>query len=346
MTTSVGDMEKSYISATRQRIDGRTFDWAMIATSAWLLAGGYLDAWAHNHIPSLESFFTPWHGILYSGFLVVAIVLLGVVIVNHTRGYAWHQAVPPGYELSLLGVFGFVIGGIGDMFWHILFGIERNIDAQLSPTHLLLMVCFGLIMAGPLRAAWRRSKTALKQGLGDSFSLLCALTLLLSVFTLITQTAHPFSFLWPTYTSKTQGSEQTLAVVSIIFQTIVLMGLILLTVRRWRLPFGFFTLLLTLNALLLSFMQDHYIVILIAAVTGVIADAVYQRLQPSVARVGELRLFAGIVPIILYIVYFLALLATSGIVWSIHLSIGSIIVAGITGWLLSYLVVPPREAEE
>ena len=162
MTTSISEMEKTYVSTTKQRIEGSRFDWTMIAACTWLLTGGYLDAWAHNHIPSLETFFNPWHGVLYSGLLVVAMVMGSVLVINHARGDSWQQAVPAGYELSLLGIFGFAIGGVGDMFWHILFGFERNIDAELSPTHLMLMISLGLIMAGPLRAAWRRSKTTFK----------------------------------------------------------------------------------------------------------------------------------------------------------------------------------------
>ena len=27
-----------------------------------------LDAWAHNNVPGLETFFTPWHAVFYSGF--------------------------------------------------------------------------------------------------------------------------------------------------------------------------------------------------------------------------------------------------------------------------------------
>ena len=170
------------------------------------------------------------------------------------------------------------------------------------------------------------------------------LLLLLLVFTVLTQAANPFNTLWPTDTLKTQITEQTLAVVSIVLQTIILMGLILLTIRKWHLPFGFLTLVFTLNAMALSVMHNHYIIILIAALAGVIADVIYLRLQPSMARVGEFRLFACLVPGVLYLVYFLVLLVTSHIVWSVHLAVGSIILAGITGWLLSYLFVPLRDS--
>jgi hypothetical protein len=32
----------------------------------------FLDAWAHNNLAQLETFFTPWHAVLYSGFVALA----------------------------------------------------------------------------------------------------------------------------------------------------------------------------------------------------------------------------------------------------------------------------------
>jgi hypothetical protein len=305
------------------------------------MTGGYLDAWAHNRF-ALETFFTPWHGVLYSGFLAVAMVLLGSVVFNHAKGASWQNAIPAGYELCVLGVFGFAIGGVADMFWHILFGIEKNIDAQLSPTHLLLMICWGLISAGPFRAAWRRLVEPTEHNWVTQLTLPVSLLLLLSVFSLITQTAQPFTFLAPTIVLKAQGTEQSYAVLGIVFQSLVLVMLILLAVRRWHMPKGSFTLVLTLNALSLSFMHNTYIVVPIGAVAGCIIDVVYHFLKPSVSRVDAFRLFAGVVPVIIYAVYFLALWITVGIVWSVHLSVGSILVSGIAGWLISYVMIPPK----
>ena len=63
-------------------------DWIVIALSTWLVLGGYSDAWAHNHVPSLETFFTPWHGVLYAGLLATIIFLVGTYIGNRRRGYS------------------------------------------------------------------------------------------------------------------------------------------------------------------------------------------------------------------------------------------------------------------
>jgi hypothetical protein len=45
-------------------------------------------------------------------------------------------------------------------------------------------------------------------------------------------------------------------------------------------------------------------------------------------------------PTTFYLCYFVALMLTGGIAWSVHLWVGSIMLAGIAGWLLSYLLLP------
>ena len=44
--------------------------------------------------------------------------------------------------------------------------------------------------------------------------------------------------------------------------------------------------------------------------------------------------------------YFLDLLLTNGVTWSVNLWMGSIILSGIIGLLLSYLLVPPITGAE
>lgn len=131
----------------------RRFDWAMIAVCSWFLGGLYLDGWAHNHIPQLETFFTPWHGVFYSGFLAVAGLTVATLLRNHAKGAPWRRALPLGYLGSLLGVVVFAAGGIGDMSWHEFFGIEADVEALFSPTYLTLALGMTLIVSGPFRRA-------------------------------------------------------------------------------------------------------------------------------------------------------------------------------------------------
>lgn len=63
------------------------FDRVAAALSGWLVGGFLLDVWAHHNLPStLETFFTPWHGVLYSGFLAVAAFLVGSFVRGLVRG--------------------------------------------------------------------------------------------------------------------------------------------------------------------------------------------------------------------------------------------------------------------
>jgi hypothetical protein len=347
MTTRAGEIEAPAIALPKRLIGGRTFNQIFMTACIWLLVGGYLDAWAHNNIPRLETFFTPWHGVLYSGFLAVALTLSGAILINHSRGYSWREAVPPGYELSLVAAAGFAAFGVGDMCWHIFFGIERNIDAALSPTHLGLATCMGLLLAGPYRSLYRKSpQLDAAKNWRAQFVLPFAALLVLLPFTLITQMANPFNTFWPTFATTANDNMQILAIISVVFQTTILMGLLLISMRRWHLPMGFFTIVYTINALFLSFMLGHYPILLMVLPAGVITDIVYRWLKPSQTQVAELRIFAFLAPIILYSFYFLVLDVVYGIVWTIHLAGGSIVVAGITGWLLSYVLFMTKPATE
>jgi hypothetical protein len=79
----------------------------------------------------------------------------------------------------------------------------------------------------------------------------------------------------------------------------------------------------------------------VAVLAGLAADGLLRRLKPCVSRVKALRLFAAGVPLIWSSMYFLALHLTHGIWWTVHVWAGVIGVAGLAGWLVSYLVVPP-----
>src|SRR5262249_29464510 len=104
----------------RQRgeaVGGPGFDWLMSALGTWLLGGLYLDGWAHIHVPGLETFFTPWHAVLYSGYLAGAMALLVTCVRNRRRGPPRSRAVPDGYELSLVGALGFFFAGMSYIVW-------------------------------------------------------------------------------------------------------------------------------------------------------------------------------------------------------------------------------------
>jgi hypothetical protein len=328
---------------------GRGYDWTVVLLSFWFVAGLILDGWAHNHIPQLESFLTPWHAVLYSGFLAVSGFLVATLVHHHAQGYPWPRAVPPGYELAVLGALTFMAGGLGDMIWHELFGIEVGVEALLSPTHLIMAVGMTLVISGPLRAGWRRpgGRHAPEAGLVALLPLLLSLTFTWSVWSFLTQFAHPLVNAYAAVGYRPPGSpdlmflRRSLGIAGILLQTGVMMGVVLCSVLRWTLPLGSLSLAFGLNAALMSFLQDQYRLIPGAALAGFGADLLVRWLKPSVERPGSWRWFALAVPIAYFVLYYMTLIVTSGIEWSVHLWTGSIVLSGVVGLLLSYVLVPP-----
>lgn len=319
------------------------FDWLIALLSAWMIGGIHLDAWAHHQF-EVESFFTPWHGVLYSGFLALAVVLTVIFARNILKGFSWRSAMPVGYELSLLGVAVFMAGGVGDMFWHILFGIEVNIEALLSPTHLMLALGGALIVTGPLRAAWLRAEGGWKALLPAFLSL----ALLLAVLAFFTSYANPLA-------AQAQGSRpvaedelfltQGVGVAAILIQSALMMGVLLLAVRQWTLPFGSLALILGLATFLGVSIHEDWQLFPFAVLAGLAADGLVSWWRPSTTRSTAFRWFAFLVPVVFYALYFATLALTGGIWWSVALWAGAIVLAGVVGWLLSYAFVPPVLAE-
>jgi hypothetical protein len=89
-----------------------------VLLATWLIVGLFLDGWAHDNVPELESFLTPWHAVFYSGFVATAGWMAWLVGRNLRRGSQGLAAVPVGCGLGLAGVGVFAVGGVGDAIWH------------------------------------------------------------------------------------------------------------------------------------------------------------------------------------------------------------------------------------
>ncbi len=316
------------------------FTWVMLALMTWFISGLYIDGWAHNHGRVDQSFFTPWHAIFYSGYAAVVGGLGGMMLLNRLRGYAWHLAIPAGYERALTGAIVFAFGGAFDLVWHTLFGIEESFEALLSPSHVLLAFGMVLVMSSPMRAAWRTTSASSPSSLLAQLPLLISITFTLSIITFMSGYLHPFMDYWPAlWRDGDRGQVQGIG--GILLQTALLMGFVLMAVRHWRLAWGALTIMFTLNAAFMSVLQDHHLMIIVAAVAGILADTLLTLLRPSSARPAAFRWFAFLVPMILYTCYLVALKLTLGLTWSTHLITGAPVLAALVGVGLSYLVLAP-----
>jgi hypothetical protein len=345
-----GHREPARLSA---RDDGIT-----IFLGLWLMAGVFIDGWAHNSRTLVESFFTPWHAILYAGYGASSAWLCWLLLAQRRAGRIGFAAIPLGYGLGFVGALIFGLGGLGDMVWHVIFGVEVGLEQLLSPTHLLLFVGVLLILTSPFRSAWASPDTTSAVTLRSLLPALLALTAAVSAISFIN------AYLWAIisdasslemvrfYATRSDGSRllglsQRSGISSILLTNVVLIAPLLLALRRWLLPFGSVTLIFTTNTILMNVLEGFAFAerILVALVAGIAADALIRTLRPTIDRPLAIRLFAGLVPFIFWGLFFFASWLRRGIGWPPELWTGAIVLTVLSGLGLSLLLVPPALPE-
>ncbi len=329
--------ERPYPQATR------LFDWVFIIAAAWEETGVFVDGWAHNHIPGIETFFTPWHAVFYSGFTAMALVLIIKAVMNHRRGYPWRRSLPREYLFAILGVPLFALAGAGDLVWHSIFGIESGIDALLSPTHMLLAIAGAMIVSGPLHAIWYRNP---RTHHAHAMPIVISYTFVMLTLLFMLQFVNPFFLPWITPAYRTIPPEHGLGlgIANIVIYTTIFMGMLLATLRHWRFPFGSFTIILGLSTIAIVTMHGaHFRLIISAIISGLLIDILYHRLFPKLNRPRQLRLFGILAPLCIFVPWVLILLYHTGTWWSPHFVAGAPVIAAIIGGLMTYILVPPGD---
>ncbi len=331
-------------------------DLLTVGFGAWLIAGIFLDGWAHNHAKP-ETFFTPWHGLFYSGFLATATWMCVLVQRRWTGGARGRGAVPVGYGLGLAGVALFALGGVADMAWHEIFGIEVDLEALLSPSHLVLFVGGLLVITSPLRSAWADPASrapGFRQFLPAVMSATLATATVAFFFmnfapTLTgAMTDGPYRFIArqfhdPEVASWMVEEVQLEGYAAILLTTLILMAPVLLLARRWVLPFGTMTFLFgvvtTLVAAIESF--DMGLTFAAGAAAGVVGDLCCRWLRPTPENPAALRVVAAVVPAALWLAYFGILGALMNVGWSVELWAGATAMSALAGLAICLLAVPP-----
>lgn len=335
-------------AATRPFATYRT-NLVTVLLGMWFTIGLLFDAWAHNNVPNLETFFTPWHAVFYSGFTATAAWVLWTA--------RDRRAIPPGYRPAVIAVFGFAIAALGDLTWHTVFGIEQNINILFSPTHLGLIASMLVIVTTPLRAAWADPAIPNRPGLGRLFPAALSVALATTLILLFLQYANAFTYRPSGVVFALSGTsrEQTARLVGSFAVTTAVLVLPLLTVaRRWTLPFGIattvFAFAATLSFAVAGFRNGPLTAGLV--VCGVCADALARWLRPSPDRPVRYRLYGALVPLLIWTTYLAVAYAVAGSTrvvsnsgsahpeGAVELYTGAPIVQALLGLLLAILLVP------
>lgn len=328
---------------TTARPSGVWYDRLAILLASWLTGGVYLDGWAHNHIARLETIFTPWHAVLYSGYAGLALFLVVTALRNRQPDFPWRLTMPAGYGLSLLGAGIFAVAGVLDLTWHALFGIERSIEALFSPTHLMLGLGAMLMVTGPLRAATFKTQPDVRKRWVVMAPAILSLTYLMAFLVFFTQYANPIVHSLADLVNSDDFIRGS-GVADILIQSAILMGIVLVAVKRWQLPFGTFAVLLGVTdglGAVLAANSPVFSVVVLGALTGLLVDLLNLGLRPRAGDLASLRIFAFVTPVVTYSVYFAALASLKGVHWSLPIWTGAVVESGVVGLLLSYLLISP-----
>jgi len=322
---------------------GARFDWAMVGLSALFLAGLWVDGWAHFHDKVDDSFFTPWHFIFYGSFGLLALFLGYNQVRNVNRGHAFSKALPRGYQLSLIGVAVFATSGAIDMVWHMLFGIEGGTEALMSPSHIGLAIGMGFVFSGTVIATWIQAKQREDlRGWLNGWRLfgpmILGMTMLITIAWFFTSYANPSVTPYIAMGSRSD-QIQDFGVTSILFSAAILSGFALPMLRRWRLPFGTFTVIFGISTAMLTVLNDFYLLIPGAIIAGLLVDILVNRLRPSQGAAWRLLIVAFCVPFIYYAMYFLTMYLIDTLIWSVHVWTGAMFISGVMGLALALLTI-------
>ena len=317
----------------------------------WFTVGLFLDAWAHNNVPELESFFTPWHAVFYSGFAATGGWILWTVWQHVRAGRRGLAAIPVGYGPAVLALPMFALAGAGDYLWHTVIGIEQNLTILFSPTHLILITSMFLILTSPLRAAWADPdlppspslRRLLPAVLSTAFSTTLVL-LFLQYGNALTAPARSIvgTFSFPAH--QQAPIETRWRTAGVVLTAVLLITPLLLLARRWRLPFGTSSILyLAVAALSGAIAQFANLTTVLGAVAaGVAVDVLAVWLAPTADRRWAYWTFAGLAPLVTWSLYFaVAALAVGRLPTVPELWTGAPIVTALLGLLLAAIVVPP-----
>lgn len=328
----------------------KSLDLLVSICALWSACGFLLDTWAHGHVP-VETFFTPYHAVAYSGILAGAAVL---------AAYGMRGAIPPVYRLPMLGIPLFILSGLGDLAWHTLLGIEEGVDAVLSPTHIGLGIGILLIASAPVLSALKNRDQL--DTLADQLPLVFSLAAWLELLHFGTAYAFdpgagalnappPLAPVTPDYLTALSIGYYKLGtgVLIVIFQSLLMSGFALFAGTRLPLRPGALTLMYLLGnlATAAAFTNETPLLAAVIAMSlagGITGDYLVARLHPTPERPLAYRLLGVCVPLAYFAAYFLVTGATERLWWDWNVVLGSLLWAGGIGFGLTLLSQPRTQS--
>jgi len=284
--------------------------------------------------------------------------------------------IPVGYGVAILGLITLGIGGPADLIWHEAYGFEVGVEAIYSAPHLLLFFGGLLVSSTGIRSMW--AKQDLQLDFKGYLPVLISSVLFIGVAGFITMYLNTFmtnvamtsDFMADLDRFKDDYDNQSTSlnggltgygddtwpyyyysaghgVASMVVTTLVLLGPVLLLLRRWRLPFGAITATFLGYGLLVNIMTSYRDAVLILPLlaAGLTVDAMQQRFGSERAdgrlTLGVIRAVGPAAAGVLWSTYFIVVALTDGIGWPPSMWVGALLVGIMTGFGVAFLVAPP-----
>jgi hypothetical protein len=303
----------------------------------WMTAGLFLDGYFHQNLETDgESFLTPWHAVFYAGFTGSALWLAAMSRRRATgRVVDWRLSfLPDGYAGARVGLLLFAVGGLGDAAWHRAFGVERGIDALLSPTHLLLFAGLVLILTAPLQAARAAPESA--PGPWMIAGSVIAATALVGFFLNFAWGLGIAALTRVAYDPVTGAGETAViaGVASTLVTTVVLFGAarVLLVAAP---PVGAVALLFGAVALLVSAAFDEDVEGVAAAVVAGVTLDVVTRVRAGGRSSLPLPTCFAVTATVLWLAYLGVLSALDGIEWQGEIWLGTVTLNALAAFAIA-----------
>ena len=299
MASQLKDIARSAPDAARGLRPVTTWreDMITMALTLWGITAMFFDGRGHNNETGQESFFSTAHLFLYTGMTVLGL-WIGLVVLRYQGVHIRKSLIPDlklipvGYGVAIIGLITLGIGGPADLIWHEAYGFEVGVEAIYSAPHLMLFFGGLLVSSTGIRSMW--AKQDLQLDFKQSAPVLLSTVLFIGVAGFITMYLSAFmtnvamtsDFMNDLDRFKDDFDNQSTSlnagltgygddswpyyyysaghgVATIIITTLVLVGPILLLLRRWRLPFGGVTTIFLGYGLLVNIMTEYRDAVLI-----------------------------------------------------------------------------------
>lgn len=294
-------------------------------------------------------FLSSWHLVLYAGVLAVA-VWLGVGALRHGPEFL----LAAGTTTIGFGLLAF--GGVADALWHEQFGVEANVEALVSPPHLVVFAGLVLLLTSPLVVLWRRP--ARRLGLVASVVALVSLVTTVLVISLFTGFLSPLAsgmslsagYVEPVVGESTVDYDQVRGLGIAVWTTAVLVAAFTVLLVRFRpmpglVAVGVFLCgapaLAIAEPTLASGSSGVRPVVLGYAMAGLVAEALVALLgKPTLGRAGA-ALVGAAMGSMLWAATFALLAREDALGWSESMWMGTVVLCGMVGAAVASLVALP-----